>query len=80
MSGTPHGDDALNLQEAAAYLSITPDYLQAEYDRWELPPTRMAGRNYWFKHDLDAFKLRRVAEPYGAGVRYRVLPKSKAAA
>ena len=60
MSGTIYGDEALDLAEASIYLGYSPNTMTCRHKEWNLLPTKIGGRNYWFKADLDAFIARRV--------------------
>ena len=71
MSGTIHGEEVLTLPEAAEYCGYAVTTFMTTFKEWGLEPTRMGGRNYWFKDQLDKFKAGRIPERYGTGVRWR---------
>jgi hypothetical protein len=70
MSDTMCGEDALDLAHTSLYLGYSPNTVNARWKEWNLPPTKMGGKNYWFKADLDKWLARRIAVPYGDGTRY----------
>lgn len=80
MSGTIYGDDVLDLRSAAEYCGYAVNTFNSDHKGWGLEPTKIGGRNYWFKTDLDKFKAGRVPERYGSGTRWRLpRPWEKAA-
>ena len=71
MSETPFGDEALDLKRSAEYCGYAPSTLLSNWREWGLEPTKIGGKNYWFKTDLDKWMAGRIPEKYGTGVRWR---------
>ena len=69
---TPYGDAVVDTKEAAAFLGYDVCSFHASLNKWGLEATKMGGKNYYFKSDLEKIKAGRVQQKYGSGHRWVV--------
>jgi helix-turn-helix protein len=53
-------DDCMSFREAAKYLGYAPTTVKAFYEAMDLPVTRIAGRVWFRKSELDAWQVNRM--------------------
>lgn len=69
---TVYGEDALTHAQASVFLGCSGNTLTTRYKEWGLIPTKMGGKNYWFRQDLQKFMDKRAKEGSSSHMPFKV--------